>query len=161
MIVDRSHRDHQEEGDAGRDRGSATIWILAAGLLTVFVAVAVAAVGAATVARHRAQAAADLAALGGAALAVAGEPAACARATALAADNGGRILSCRLDGWDLIVSVEVMPAGIAALAGTARASAKAGPVAGARLSSPNISTPIATTWRQRSSRAGGPPGWTS
>jgi secretion/DNA translocation related TadE-like protein len=98
-------------------------------MLTVFVALAASAVGAAIVARHRAQAAADLAALGGAALAVQGEQAACARAATLVADNGGGIVSCHLDGWDLMVAAEVVPSGVAAFAGAARASARAGPVA--------------------------------
>jgi secretion/DNA translocation related TadE-like protein len=112
------------------------VWVLAAGMLTVFVALAASAVGAAVVARHRAQTAADLAALGGAALAVQGEPAACSRAATLVADNGGRIVSCHLDGWDLTVAAEVVPGGVAAFAGAARASARAGPVAG------TMSTPV-------------------
>jgi secretion/DNA translocation related TadE-like protein len=105
------------------------VWVLAAGVLTVVVALAASAVGAAIVARHRAQTAADLAALGGAALAVEGEQAACARAAMLVAENDGRIVACHLDGWDLTVAAEVMPSGVAAFAGAAHASARAGPVA--------------------------------
>jgi secretion/DNA translocation related TadE-like protein len=102
--------------------------VLAAGLVTVLMALAVAAAGAAMVARHRAQAAADLAALGGAGHAVEGEETACAAAAELVADNGGRMVSCHLDGWDLTVTAEVVPANVAALAGSAHASARAGPV---------------------------------
>jgi secretion/DNA translocation related TadE-like protein len=117
------------------------VWVLAAGMLTVFVALAASTVGAAIVARHRAQTAADLAALGGAALAVQGEPAACSRAATLVADNGGRIVSCHLDGWDLIVAAEVVPGGVAAFAGAACASARAGPVAGTRSTPVGRATP--------------------
>ena len=62
------------------DRGGATVLVLAIGLVTVLVAIASAAVGAAIVARHRAQAAADLAALAGALAALDGVEVACARA---------------------------------------------------------------------------------
>jgi secretion/DNA translocation related TadE-like protein len=103
------------------------VWTLAVGLVTVVIAMAVAAAGAVIVARHRAQAAADLAALAGAARAVEGETAACARAGEIAAANGARLRSCRLTGWDLTVSTEVSPAQVAAVAGAATASARAGP----------------------------------
>lgn len=107
------------------DRGAATIIVLYMGLLTVLLASVFAAAGAAVVARHRAEAAADLAALAGAARAMAGEPAACARAGVIAAANGARLVTCRLDGWDLVVDVVVTPG--VALGGLATASARAGP----------------------------------
>jgi secretion/DNA translocation related TadE-like protein len=124
----RGGRDNTDSGE--RDRGAATVWVLAAGLVTVLVAMAATAVGAAIVARHRAQAGADLAALAGAAHAVEGEEVACARAAELVQANGGRMVACHLEGWDLTVSAEVVPASVAALAGTAHASARAGPVEG-------------------------------
>ncbi len=111
-----------------RDRGGATIWVLTVGLVSLSLALASAAVGAAIVARHRAQSAADLAALGGAVVAIQGTGPACGRAASLVAANGGRLVSCRLDGLDVIVTAEVTPAGVAAFAGAARASARAGPV---------------------------------
>ena len=110
------------------DEGSATVWALAVGVVIVAVAVASATVGAAIVARHRAQTAADLGALAGAGRAIEGEPAACARAEVVVADNGGRLVSCRLDGFDLTVIATVTPNGMAAVAGPARATATAGPV---------------------------------
>jgi len=112
---------------ADRDLGAATVWVLAAGLLTVLVALASSAAGAAMVARHRAQAAADLGALAGAGRAMEGEDAACLRARGIVAANSARLVACRLDGFDLTVTTEVSPAGVAGLAGTARASARAGP----------------------------------
>jgi secretion/DNA translocation related TadE-like protein len=110
------------------DKGSATVWTLAAGLVAIMLAALAAAVGAAIVARHRAQSAADLGVLGGAVFAVAGEPAACERAADLVQANGGRLVSCQLEGWDLVVSVEVRPSRVAAWVGVAQASARAGPV---------------------------------
>ena len=124
----RAGRGMKVDRDTEGERGSATVWVLAAGLVIVVAALAAVAVGAAIVARHRAQAAADLAALAGAAHAVEGQDAACAWAARLAADNGGQLVACSLDGWDLTVSAAVAPAGVAALAGTASASARAGPV---------------------------------
>jgi len=116
-----------DRGRADDDRGAATIWVLAAGLLTVLVALASSAAGAAMVARHRAQGAADLGALAGAGRAIEGEDAACQRAGDIVSANGARLVGCRLDGFDLTVTAQVSPAGVAAIAGTARASARAGP----------------------------------
>jgi secretion/DNA translocation related TadE-like protein len=90
----------------------------------VLLGVAIGAVGAALVARNRAQVAADLGALAGAALVLQGQSVACARAGELVVANGGRLAGCRADGMDLIVTVEVVATGI----GTARAGARAGPL---------------------------------
>jgi secretion/DNA translocation related TadE-like protein len=109
------------------DEGSATVWILASGLVLVLAAVAIAMAGAGTVARHRAQAAADLAALAGALRTWDGEQAACQRAAEISARNGAQLVSCHLDGLDVVVAVEVAPALLAGI-GVARAAARAGPV---------------------------------
>ena len=109
------------------DAGSATVWVLATGIVLVLAAVAFAMAGAATVARHRAQAAADLAALAGALLAGDGEEAACQRAADVSARNGARLADCRLEGFDVVVAVEVAPARIVGI-GVARGAARAGPV---------------------------------
>jgi secretion/DNA translocation related TadE-like protein len=111
--------------DRGRDdRGSATVWALAAGSVVVSFALAVAAVGAAIVSRHRAQAAADLAALAGALAALDGDDVACQRATVIATANGADLTGCEVEGLDVVVTVQSMPT----LIGSARASARAGPV---------------------------------
>jgi secretion/DNA translocation related TadE-like protein len=109
------------------DDGSATVWVLVTGLVFVLVAAAVALVGSATVARHRARSAADLTALGAALRAWDGEVEACAWAAELSARNGARLVECHLDGFDAVVTVEVAPAGVPGI-GAARASARAGPV---------------------------------
>lgn len=112
----------------GSDRGSASIWVLATGLVLLAAGLAGATVGAAHVAQHRAQVAADLGALAGAVRAWQGEPAACARAAELAVANGARLTRCTLAGLDLTVTVQVTPALAAGLAGPATATARAGPV---------------------------------
>lgn len=102
--------------------------VLAVGLLLVLVAAGVATVGAAMIARHRAQGAADFGALAGAAHAVEGETAACGQANEIVTANGARMTSCRLVGLDTIVTAEVTLAGTAGRLGVASATARAGPV---------------------------------
>jgi secretion/DNA translocation related TadE-like protein len=104
------------------------VWLLAAGLVLVLMGVAAAAVGTATVARHRAQTAADLGALAGAVRAGEGAEIACARAAEIVAANEGQLTACHLDGFDLTVAVEVSVSPVRGIARTAHASARAGPV---------------------------------
>jgi secretion/DNA translocation related TadE-like protein len=81
--------------------------------------------GAAVVARHRAQAAADLAALAAAARVPAGAESACAQANALARAMRVSTAGCAVDDLDVVVTVEV---GLAVGRwGIARAVARAGP----------------------------------
>lgn len=90
------------------------LWVTAAGAY----------LGSVVVARHRAQAAADLAALAAAARLPSGAAAACARATAVAHGMRVDVAGCQVDGLDVVVSVAVP----LAFAGAARAAARAGPV---------------------------------
>ena len=77
----------------GRDRGSAVIWVLACGAVLMVFAIAIAARTCAVFARHRAEVAADLAALAAAGrIGVGGDP--CASAAAIAARNRARLASC-------------------------------------------------------------------
>lgn len=83
--------------------------------------------GAAVVARHRAQAAADLAALAAAATLVDGTPHACAGATELARMMGTSVVACSVQDLDVVVTVEaVVETGIFPI-GPAQAVARAGP----------------------------------
>jgi secretion/DNA translocation related TadE-like protein len=75
-------------------------------------------IGSAVIARHRAQAAADLAALAAAAQVPAGVGAACGEASAIARESGVEVIDCAVDGLDAVVTVA---------AGRARAAARAGP----------------------------------
>ncbi|OBY29842.1 helicase [Mycolicibacter kumamotonensis] len=81
--------------------------------------------GAAVIARHRAQTAADLAALAGARLVPAGAETACAQARRLAARLGAGESDCAVDGLDLVMTVAVAIPGWRI--GPARATARAGP----------------------------------
>jgi secretion/DNA translocation related TadE-like protein len=111
-----------------RDRGAASVWLLAAGLVLVAAGVAGAAVGSATVARHQAQSAADLGALAGAVRAAEGRQSACTRAAEIVAANRGRLASCTLDGFDLTITVDVTVSPVRGVTRTAHAAARAGPV---------------------------------
>jgi len=81
--------------------------------------------GSAVVARHRAQAAADLAALAAAARLPAGPDTACAQATAVAREMRADDIHCAVDDLDVVVTIEVRVA--AGGWSRARAAARAGP----------------------------------
>src|ERR1700761_5122568 len=106
------------------DRGSATVVAVAMVAVLLWVTAAGAYLGEAVVARHRAQAAADLAALAAAARLPSGAQAACARATLVARKMGVGNTQCEVDGLDVVVAVQVP----VSFAGAARAAARAGPV---------------------------------
>ncbi|WP_428339535.1 Rv3654c family TadE-like protein [Mycobacterium sp.] len=93
-------------------------------LLTVTGGVAY--LGAAVVARHRAQSAADLAALAAAARVPAGAESACAQAVEVARAMRAGTSGCVVDDLDVVVTVEMGAPG--GRWGTARAAARAGPV---------------------------------
>ena len=85
-------------------------------------------VGSAVIARHRAQAAADLAAVAAAMRVGAGTGAACSRATALARAMNAAVTRCDVEDLDVVITVEAgVPLGRVAV-GPARATARAGPV---------------------------------
>ncbi|WP_078324442.1 Rv3654c family TadE-like protein [Mycobacteroides salmoniphilum] len=110
------------------DNGSATI--VAVAMMAVLLALTAggAAVGEAVVARHRAQAAADLSALAGAQRALYGTAPACAEATVVARRVGAAITGCMVEDLDVVVSVNV-PVILGRFGmGPARATARAGPV---------------------------------
>ncbi|MEU5608377.1 Rv3654c family TadE-like protein [Streptomyces sparsogenes] len=96
---------------AGGDRGSATVWtaLTATALCAVFAAVLAA--GQIMVARHRAGAAADLAALAAADHGLEGTEAACGLARRVAAAQGTRVVRCALRGAvaDLRVAARAGP----------------------------------------------------
>jgi len=81
--------------------------------------------GAAVVARHRAQAAADLAALAAAARLAAGPETACAQAKVVARQMRVSSTGCAVDNLDVVVTTEVRLA--VGGWGSARAAARAGP----------------------------------
>jgi len=111
-----------------RDRGAASIFVLAIGLTLLAAGMAGAAVGAARVARHEARTAADLGALAGAQRAVDGPPTACAEASRFVVANGALMTSCDVRGLEVVIFVEVPTTLLPGLNRRARAGARAGPV---------------------------------
>lgn len=103
------------------------MWLLAVGLVTLFAGGVGVMAGSATLARHRAETAADFAALLAAIHVLEGGEAACARAAELAAANGGRLTQCEVRGLTVTVAVEVRPVGLGRLGGPAVGRARAGP----------------------------------
>ncbi|WP_048633940.1 Rv3654c family TadE-like protein [Mycolicibacterium aurum] len=103
--------------------------MIAAAMCGVLVAVTVggAYLGAAVIARHRAQASADLAALAAAASLAGGAATACALATELAAATGTTVVACSVQDLDAVVTVEAAIRLRAFGMGAARAVARAGP----------------------------------
>ena len=87
-----------------------------------------AAVGSAVVARHRAQAAADLAALAAAGQLTAGPRVACASAASLAAAMSATMTACTVAELDVVVTAEVAVRLGRWGVHVASASARAGPV---------------------------------
>ncbi|WP_250029180.1 Rv3654c family TadE-like protein [Paractinoplanes maris] len=111
-----------------RDRGAATILVLAFGLLLTVAGLAAAAVGAARVGRHQARTAADLGALAGAAQTIFGQEHACARAQQFVIANQARMTSCVVEGLDITVRAEVVVRAVPGLDRHAIATSRAGPI---------------------------------
>lgn len=121
------------------------VWVVAVTALACCVLAAVLAVAAAVTARHRAESAADLAALAAAGWLLRDPRAACAEAGRVAAAQGARLESCVSEQSSGADAVRVVVARRAALPGPladalpeARATARAGPlvVEGAPISYP-------------------------
>lgn len=111
-----------------RDRGAASLFVLAMGLVLVAAGAAGAAVGTARVARHQARLAADTGALAGAVRAVEGRQVACARAARLVTANGARLVGCEVHGLDIVVQAEVMVTPLPGLQRWVTARSRAGPI---------------------------------
>jgi secretion/DNA translocation related TadE-like protein len=111
----------------GDDRGLATV--VAAGVIGIvgLLLGALLVLGSAVATRHRAENAADLAALAGAAESVQGREPACARAREIAERNGATLLRCTWIGWDLQVDV-ARTCGCVPVGDTTTVRARAGPV---------------------------------
>lgn len=109
-----------------RERGSATIWVLALMALVWFTAAAVLLDGQVRAARQQASTAADLAALAAAERALQGPDAACRAAAEIADANGARLRRCGVEGSIADVTAAVrLPAPAAPLTSADRATARA------------------------------------
>lgn len=117
------------------DAGSASVWVLTASVLVLLVAVVASARAATVVVRHRAESAADLAALAGAAR-IGVDGAICPAARAITAANDARLVSCRtrltpdLRSGTIVVRVSVHVHLPFAGTRTVTASARAGRLVG-------------------------------
>lgn len=111
------------------DRGVATVWAVGAIAVLMSLAVFGLHLGQAVVVRHQAESAADLAALAGAGMVVAGERYACAQARRVTDRMRVQLMSCRTRGWDVLVDVAAQPGGWLGALGAATGRARAGPVA--------------------------------
>ncbi|MEU0875985.1 Rv3654c family TadE-like protein [Nocardia brasiliensis] len=110
------------------DQGAATVFACLALAGLIAVTLLIGQVGVAVVTRHRAQAAADLAALAAATRLVEGVEVGCAAATEVARRMGARVRGCEVAEWDATVIVERnVPIGLLGVR-MVRAVARAGPV---------------------------------
>lgn len=109
------------------ERGSATVVGIGAVLALLALTAAAVQFGAAVITRHRAEAAADLAALAAAAYLVNGDATACDQARRVAGRMTVRMVACEPSGWEVSVEIEAAPPGFLDRFGVARAMARAGP----------------------------------
>jgi secretion/DNA translocation related TadE-like protein len=121
-------RQHELGGIDAGDRGFATVWVVTAMAIVIAAAGVAISVGAVTLERHRAGAAADAVALAVALRAIDGPSEACAAGTVLGHLDGATVTRCELRGADAEIAVVVRLPGPLAGLGAATASAKAGPV---------------------------------
>jgi secretion/DNA translocation related TadE-like protein len=109
------------------ESGAAGLTAVAAVAVLIAVTGALTHIGTAVVARHRAQAAADLAALAAATQIASGAEAVCARAAFVARSMDAAVTECAVDGLEVVVHVEVGVDLGAWRSGPAHAAARAGP----------------------------------
>jgi len=112
---------------AEKERGSATVWTAIAVAALLSVVAFVFWLGSAAIARHRAEGAADLAALAAAGVAHRGTGPACDLARLVAERMATRLVGCRLDGEDALVEVGSSAPGVPLAFGSVGARARAGP----------------------------------
>jgi secretion/DNA translocation related TadE-like protein len=112
----------------GPEQGAASL--VAVAMMAVLLAITIGGVyvGSAVIARHRAQAAADLAALSAAVHVGDGTSSACGQAAALASAMRTAMHQCVVEDLDVLVTVEARLPLERIGAGPARAAARAGPV---------------------------------
>lgn len=124
-------------GPIAGDRGSATILVLGICMAVVMLAGLAATVSKCLIIHRQVATAADLAALGGAEYAAAGDEVACAWAGQVAQANGATVVGCRIQTLDLVVRTAVAgPAGL----GTFHAVSRAGPILRAPIGSDSVAT---------------------
>lgn len=112
------------------EQGSATVWMVAVIMVLLVAFLFVFYTAGVMLARHRAESAADLAALAAAQQADAGPPAACARARRLTDRMRVALTGCLIRGWEAYIEVDApLPADLRRF-GVVHAHARAGPAPG-------------------------------
>ena len=109
------------------DRGVATVYTCLGIVVLVAITGLAVHLGAATLARQRAETGADLAALAGAVKVLQGPDVMCASVIRVAVANGVEVQTCSVVGTDVLVTVTAR-AGTGPFAGNASGRARAGPV---------------------------------
>jgi len=109
------------------DRGVATVYTCLGIVVLLAITGLALHLGAATLARQRAETGADLAALAGAAKVLLGADVVCASVVRVAVANGVDVQTCSVVGAEVLVTVTAL-AGTGPFAGTASGRARAGPV---------------------------------
>jgi secretion/DNA translocation related TadE-like protein len=109
------------------DRGSATVVAVAMMALLMSITLGIMVFGTAVVARHRAQATSDLAALAAAARLASGSAAACETATSVVTSMRATLVDCRVEQLDVVIGVDVRVQLGRWGVGSAHAQARAGP----------------------------------
>lgn len=117
---------HRAATGANREAGVATVTAAVLSLAVLMVLVTLFQLGNAVVTRHRAEGAADLAALAAAGGLLHGAPEPCARAEWVVRNMRASLRTCRTEGRDVRVEVRASPSGLDFLFTDARA--RAGPV---------------------------------
>ncbi|WP_241002702.1 Rv3654c family TadE-like protein [Streptomyces sp. CB01881] len=116
----------------GADAGSATVWLVAFAVLGCAAFTAVLSVGAVIGARHRAESAADLAALAAADRLLLDVDGGCGRAAGIATAQAATVVSCTVDreadAVEVVAEVRVGGLPVRLPVGPARARSRAGPV---------------------------------
>lgn len=120
------------------DEGAATVVAAVLSVALVFVGWLGYQLGAVVLSRHRAEGAADLAALAAASQVAQGADTACERAARVAREMRAQLAECRVDGWDARVRTTAEPPGVAARWARVDARARAGPVSGAAERAPPV-----------------------
>jgi secretion/DNA translocation related TadE-like protein len=112
---------------AEKERGSATVWTAIAVAALLWVVAFAYWLGSAAITRHRAEGAADLAALAAAGVAHRGTGPACDLARLVAERMATRLVSCRLVAEDALIEVSAVAPDVPLNFGAVGARARAGP----------------------------------
>lgn len=126
-MTKRDDRQRTRRHTVGGEGGSATLWVLTACGLVLSAGLVAVLLSTAVLARHRAEAAADLAALAAADSAFRGRAAACASAARVAAAAEATLVTCTMTDATAAVVVRIALRGLLAGLPSVSASARAGP----------------------------------